>query len=153
MFEEIIMRLIKLQAPSTNKLKIPLAGFKAFEVVSNSNGILDETVAVELAVNEFAKHSRGDPQVVSDFKKILTKEFSGLNNTRLLKKKARALKEIWEIEARTLATKNKRNKWLSIRVTEEEYETISMQAQEEGLDISNCIKFVEHLIKANLDIR
>ena len=73
---------------------------------------------------------------------------------KLLKKKARVLiKEIWEIEARTLAAKNKRNKWLSIRVTEEEYESISKQAQEEGLDISNCIKFVEHLIKANLDIR
>ena len=78
--------------------------------------------------------------MISDFKKILTREFSGLNKPKLLKKKARILKEIWEIEARTLAAKNKRNKWLSIRVTEEEYETISKQAQEEGLDVSNYIR-------------
>ncbi|ASJ01627.1 plasmid mobilization protein [Thermococcus gorgonarius] len=140
MFEQVISRLLEIRAPTTRKLKIPLAGIKAFEVVSNYNGILDETVAVELAVNEFARHSEGDPQAVSDFKKILVREFSGVTNAKLLKKKAKALKEIWEIEARTLAAKNKRNKWLSIRVTEEEYESISKQAQEEGLDISNYIR-------------
>ena len=140
MFERIIKRLIEIHAPATRKLKIPIAGIKAFEVILESSEILDVTMAVDLAVSEFSKYSNGDPQVVSDFKKILAGEFSGLNSTKLLKKKARALKEIWEIEARTLAAKNKRNKWLSIRVTEEEYETISKQAQEEGLDLSNYIR-------------
>ncbi len=140
MFEQIIKRLIELRAPTTRKLKIPIAGIKAFGVILESSKILDVTIAVELAVSEFFKYSNDDPQVVSDFKKILAREFSGLNSTKLLKKKARALKEIWEIEARTLATKNKRNKWLSIRVTEKEYETVSKQAQEEGLDVSNYIR-------------
>lgn len=140
MFEKIIKQLIALKTPATRKLKIPVAGTRAFEVILKSKNVPNETTAVELAVNEFAKYSGGDPQVVSDFKKILAREFSGLNGTKLLKKKARALKEIWEIEARTLAARNKRNKWLSIRVTGEEYETISKQAQEEGLDISNYIR-------------
>ncbi|WP_456396368.1 plasmid mobilization protein [Thermococcus sp.] len=139
MFEKIIEQLIALKTPATRKLKIPVAGTRAFELILKSD-VPNETIAVELAVNEFAEYSKGDPQVVSDFKKILDREFSGLNSTKLIKKKARALKEIWEIEARTLAAKNKRNKWLSIRVTEEEYEMISKQAQEEGLDISNYIR-------------
>ncbi|NJE05129.1 hypothetical protein E3E36_03000 [Thermococcus sp. M36] len=140
MFEQVIKRLMEIQAPTTRKLKIPLAGIRAFEVILKSNEISNATTAVGLAVTEFSKYSKGDSQVVSDFKKILAREFSGLNNTKPLKKKARALKEIWEIEARTLAAKNKRNKWLSIRVTEEEYETISKQARGEGLDISNYIR-------------
>ncbi|NJE76359.1 plasmid mobilization protein [Thermococcus sp. ES12] len=141
MFENIIERLLSLQAPVTRKLKIPVAGIKAFEVIlTTGEEISDPAAAIELAVNEFAKYSKGDHQLVSDFKKILAREFSGLNSTKLLKKKARALKEIWEIEARTLAAKNKRNRWLSIRVTKEEYEAISKQAQEEGLDISNYIR-------------
>ena len=140
MFEQVIKRLLEIQAPITHKLKIPLAGIRAFEVILKSNEILNTTAMVDLAVAEFSKYSKGDSQVISDFKKILTREFSGLNKPKLLKKKARILKEIWEIEARTLAAKNKRNKWLSIRVTEEEYELISKQAQEEGLDISNYIR-------------
>jgi len=140
MFEQIIKRLIEMQAPATRKLKIPLAGLRAFEVILKSNETLDVAKAVDLAMEEFSKYSNGDPQVVSDFMEILAREFSGLNSAKLLRKKAKALKEIWEIEARKLTTKNKRNKWLSIRVTEEEYETISKQAQEEGLDISNYIR-------------
>ena len=140
MFEDIILRLLSLQTPVTGKLKIPLAGIKAFEVILGCSEITNSKTTIDLALEEFSKYSKDDPQAISDFKKILVREFSGLNSTKLLKKKARALKEIWEIEARTLAAKNKRNKWLSIRVTEEEYETISKQAQEEGLDISNYIR-------------
>ena len=140
MFEAIITRLFNLKAPSTRKLKIPFAGLRAFEVILGSEEISTPEVAIEMAVVEFSKYSEGDPQVVSDFKKILVREFSGVTNAKLLKKKARALKEIWEIEARALTAKNKRNRWLSIRVTEEEYEAISRQAQEEGLDISNYIR-------------
>ncbi|MDV3104012.1 plasmid mobilization protein [Thermococcus waiotapuensis] len=140
MFEAIITRLLKLKAPSTRKLKIPLAGIRAFKIILESEEISTPEVAVEIAVAEFSRYSEGDPQVISDFKKILVREFSGVTNAKLLKKKAKALKEIWEIEARTLAIKNKRNKWLSIRVTEEEYNSISKQAEEEGLDISNYIR-------------
>ena len=140
MFERVIQRLIEIQAPATRKFKIPVAGIKAFEILLKSTEISNAATAVDLAVKEFSKYSKGDSQVVSDFKKILAKEFSGLNNTRLIKKKARALKEIWGVEARTLVSKNKRDKWLSIRVTKEEYEAIYRQAQEEGLDISNYIR-------------
>lgn len=140
MFRSIIEKLIYLQAPTTRKLKIPLAGVSAFEAVLKSEEISSSALAIEIAVAEFSKYSKGNPQVISDFKKILIREFSGLDTPKLIKKKAKVLKEIWEIEARTLAAKNKRNKWLSIRVTEEEYETISKQAQEEGLDISNYIR-------------
>jgi len=140
MFEQVIRKLIEIQAPATRKLKIPIAGIKAFEVILKSHEISNATAAVNLAVAEFSKYSGGNPQVVSDFKRILAREFSGLDSAKLLRKKAKALKEIWEIEARTLTVKNRRNKWLSIRVTEEEYEKISKQAQEEGLDISNYIR-------------
>ncbi|NJE09362.1 plasmid mobilization protein [Thermococcus sp. MAR1] len=140
MFKGIIERLIDLQAPTTRKLKIPLAGIRAFETILKSKDISSSALAIEIAVAEFSKYSKGDPQVTSDFEKILVREFSGLNTPRLIKKKARALKEIWELEARTLTAKNKRNKWLSIRVTEDEYDMISKRAQEEGLDISNYIR-------------
>ncbi|ASI99434.1 plasmid mobilization protein [Thermococcus celer] len=140
MFERVINRLMEIQAPATRKLKIPIAGIRAFEAILESNEILNVTTVVDLALREFSKYSKGDSQVASDFEKILVREFSGLNNTRLLKKKARALKEIWKIEARELGYNYKRNKWLSIRVTEEEYEIVSKQAQREGLDISNYIR-------------
>jgi len=140
MFEPIIERLLLIKAPVTRKLKIPLAGIRAFEAILKSEDISSSVLAIEIAVAEFSKYSKGDPQVTSDFEKILAREFWGLNTPRLIKKKARALKEIWELEARTVAVKNKRNKWLSIRVTEEEYDMISKRAQEEGLDISNYIR-------------
>ena len=140
MFKGIIEKLIDLRAPTTRKLKIPLAGIRAFEAILKSEDISSSALAIEIAVAEFSKYSKGDPQVTSDFEKILAREFWELNTPRLIKKKARALKEIWELEARTVAVKNKRNKWLSIRVTKEEYETISKQAHEEGLDISNYIR-------------
>jgi len=140
MFECIIKRLMKIRAPVTHKLKIPLAGTKAFDAILQARDISESTDAVKLAVKEFAKYVDGDPDVISDFEKTLIHEFSGLSGVRYIRKKAKALKEIWELEARVLAAKNKRNKWLSIRVTEEEYEAISKQAQEEGLDISNYIR-------------
>jgi len=140
MFEKIILRLLELRTPTTRKLKIPIAGPKALEAIIMLSEVKDPATAIQIATKEFSKYSKGDSQAVSDFKKILSREFSGLNNTKLLKKKAKVLKEIWELEARTLAAKNKRNKWLSIRVTEEEYEKISKQAQGEGLDVSNYIR-------------
>ncbi|WP_048151650.1 plasmid mobilization protein [Palaeococcus ferrophilus] len=139
MFEEIIKRLLELHAPATRKLKIPLAGTKAFDAILDSEKILEGNV-VDLAVSEFAKYSRGDHQLVSKFREILLRELSGLRDRRLIKKKVRALREIWEAEARTLAVQNRRNKWLSIRVTEGEYELVVKQAQQEGLDLSNYIR-------------
>ncbi|WP_394325303.1 plasmid mobilization protein [Thermococcus sp. JCM 11816] len=47
---------------------------------------------------------------------------------------------MWETEARTLTAQSIRNKWLSIRVTETEYEAILKQAQKEGLSLSAYIR-------------
>ena len=140
MFEKIINRLIELQAPVTRKLKIPLAGIRAFDAIIKSKEIFDTTSAIDLAIAEFSKYSSNDPQTVFDFKEVLTREFSGIGSAKLIKKKAKILKETWEIEARMLTSKNRRDKWISIRVTKKEYEVISKQAQEEGLDISNYIR-------------
>ncbi|WP_367884003.1 hypothetical protein [Thermococcus sp. JCM 11816] len=89
MFEEIIKKLLETNAPTTSKLKIPLAGIKAFETIIKSKESIDPDIAVKIAVAEFTKYSTGDPEVITNFKKIVKREFSKLNNPKLLKKKAR----------------------------------------------------------------
>lgn len=140
MFEAIINRLLETKAPSTKKLKIPVAGPKAFESILKLKGPFNPKDAIELAVEEFSRYSREDSLAVSEFRQILIREFSGLDDSITIKKKTKALKEIWEIEGRNLAAKYKRTKWLSIRVTEDEYRRVLENAQNEGLDLSTYLR-------------
>ncbi len=77
MFERVINRLMEIQAPATRKLKIPIAGIRAFEAILESNEILNVTTVVDLALREFSKYSKGDSQVASDFEKFLLENFQG----------------------------------------------------------------------------
>jgi len=140
MFESILKKLNEINAPITGKSKIPAAGVKAFEAILKSKGLKEGSEAVKIALSEFSKYNNKDEETLQEFKEILEREFLGLTGARIIKAKAKALKEFWEAEAKALFGPVRRTKWISIRVTEEEYNKILEEASKEGLDISNYIR-------------
>lgn len=140
MFEDILKKLNKINAPVIGKAKIPAAGVKAFEAILKSKGIIEGESAIKIALSEFVKYNNNDEEVLKAFEHIIKKEFSGLRGAKLIKAKTKALKELWETEAKALFGSRRRNKWISIRVTEDEYNQILKEANKEGLDLSNYVR-------------
>lgn len=140
MFEHIIKRLLEIKAPVTGHLKVPAAGSKAFEAILKSKGLDKGKQAIQIALQEFSEYNNRDEESFKAFKEIVQREFSELGGSRIIKAKAKALKEIWEAEARAIIGPTKKTKIVGIRLTEEEYESLLKQAKKERLDVSNYIR-------------
>ncbi|USH00044.1 hypothetical protein K1720_00710 [Thermococcus argininiproducens] len=140
MFESILKKLNEVNAPVIGKSKVPAAGIKAFEAILKYKGFKEWNEAVKIALSEFLRYNNGNEETLQEFKEILEREFSGFTRARIIKTKAKALKALWEAEAKALFGPVKRTKWISIRVTEEEYNRVLEEATKEGLDISNYIR-------------
>jgi len=140
MFEVILKKLSRINAPVIGKAKIPAAGAKAFEAILKSKGLMKGEEAIKIALSEFAKYNNNDEETLKAFEYVIQKEFSSLKGARLIKAKAKALKGLWEAEAKAFFGPIRRTKWISIRVTDEEYNRVLKEATKEGLDISNYIR-------------
>jgi len=102
MFEKILQKLNEINAPITGKSKIPAAGVKAFEAILKFKGLKKGSEAVKIALSEFSKYNNKDEETIQEFREILEREFSRLSGARIIKAKAKALKELWEAEAKAL---------------------------------------------------
>ncbi|KPU62371.1 hypothetical protein EP1X_09160 [Thermococcus sp. EP1] len=140
MFESILKKLNEMNAPVIGNSRVPAAGIKAFEAVIKYKGLKEGTEAVKIALLEFSKYNNENEEILYEFREILEREFLGFAKARIIKTKAKALKKLWEVEARALFASVRRTKWISFRVTEEEYNRILELATKEGLDISNYVR-------------
>lgn len=135
MFENIIKKLVNSDIKDIST--ISRIGERVFDAVLASGNLNDSETAIKIALVEFSKYAGGD--ILRDFEKIIRKEFEPLNGNRLIKKKAKLLKEIWETEVKAVFNK-KRTRIIGIRLSEEEYERISYEANKQGLTISEYIR-------------
>ncbi|WP_456327028.1 plasmid mobilization protein [Palaeococcus sp. (in: euryarchaeotes)] len=81
-----------------------------------------------------------DESIRRQFVHIMQKELGNVSGKRKTKSKIKALKKIWEIEIQTLFSRQKRTKWVSVRLTEDEYNLVVKQARKEGLSISDYVR-------------
>lgn len=139
MFQDIIKRLMKTNAPVSGRYKIPIAGIKAFDKIINFQNNVSKEEILNSAVEEFSKYTQGDKESVKEFEKILWQEFNEVP-IQDIKQKAKLLQQLWKTEAKIIIKQKKKTKLIGIRLTEEEYQKLTEKAKEQGINLSEYIR-------------
>jgi len=139
MFQDIIKRLIKINAPVTGRHKIPIAGIKAFDKILTHQNTQFKDEIIKSAVEEFSKYAQGDEESIKEFEKILKQEFNGVP-IQDIKRKTKLLQQLWKTEAKIIIKHKKKTKIIGIRLTEEEYHELVEKAKKEGVNLSEYIR-------------
>jgi len=140
MFQDIIKRLTKINAPVADKYKIPIAGIKAFDKILNSQNDASKEAIIISAIEEFSKYAHGDEESVKEFENILWKEFNDVP-IQDMKQKAKLLQQLWKTEAKIIVKHKKKTRIIGIRLTEEEYQELLEKAKKQGVNLSKYIRW------------
>lgn len=135
MFESIIIEINRKEEYQTINDTIKRALDEILELKNINTG----NEAVEYLTKRLSTLTI-EEDIKKQFLNIMQKELKTVSGKRRIKSKIKALKKIWEVETQTLFSKQKRTKWVSVRLTEDEYNLVVKTAQEEGLSISDYIR-------------